>query len=190
MADGYIERFDPHRDAKGRVVESEVDYARRMRATVLSEWPIEVLIEWFHRHAGYIGRYAFLRYETFKFERRRFALTEVPGREAFRDERFCDDFADVEARIRANRTDGLAQYMLREGTWNTPIVLLCTAADPVQCPPGEVLKRPWHLLEGHRRLSFLVGLREQGRAASVHEVWCVHREGEAVGTDPGSDRHG
>jgi hypothetical protein len=165
--------FQPHRDEDRGVVESASDYVLRMRRGPLAHWPVEVLVEWLHRHADFTEDYAFLGFEHFRFERVAWDLARIPGREAFRDEGFCDDFQNVEERAADNSHDWLAHYMLKEGTWNTPIVLLGSAsASPVF--ESEQLKTPYHLLEGHRRLSFLQGLKRLKKALPEHFLWIVH----------------
>jgi hypothetical protein len=167
-------KYQPRRDEHWRRIEPVEDYVSRMRSGPLPNWPVEPLKEWLHRHADNMEDYAFLDFEGFEFEPATLDLGQLPGREAFRDERFCDSFQDVEERAAANKYDWLAHYMLKEGTWNTPIILLDNRglagflAEPT-------LKTPYHLLEGHRRLSFLQGLRRLRMARPQHEVWIVRR---------------
>jgi hypothetical protein len=54
-------------------------------------------------------------------------------------------------------------------TWNQPIILLDNP-NGITSPSGIKLKQPYHLLEGHRRLSFLCYLREQDEAKMKHEI--------------------
>ena len=166
-----LKQFDPYRDKSDWVSEDPQAYASRMQSTLLPHWPTEVLIEWFHRHARDLYRYASLGYERFRFERQTWPLDHIPGREAFDDPKFCDSFIDIERRAQ-NRHDWLAHYMLEQGTWNTPIILLNNSADEFAVG-NRPLKAPFHLLEGHRRLSFLNGLRRSGKAKSEHDVWIV-----------------
>jgi hypothetical protein len=168
----YLARFDPYRDAGDWVSEDPQIYAARMQRDLLPAWPTEVLVEWFHRHARHLNDYAFLRFETFHFSRERWPTEAIPGRDAFADPRFCDDFQDVERRAQ-ERYDWLAKYMVEHGTWNTPIILLQTPAPGMMAPGRWQLRYPLHLLEGHRRLSFLTGLRGLGKAAALHDVWLV-----------------
>jgi hypothetical protein len=71
-----------------------------------------------------------------------------------------------------SRHDWLAHYMLQEGTWNTPIILLdSTTVAAAAAAHGARLKAPFHLLEGHRRLAFLQGLIRLGKARPEHVVW-------------------
>ncbi|HAJ61325.1 MAG TPA: hypothetical protein DCP31_20405 [Cyanobacteria bacterium UBA8543] len=114
--------------------------------------------------------YAFLNLEKLRFTLETCLLEQIPGREAFKDESFCDSFQNIEERAK-NMDDWLAHYMLQEGTWNTPIVLLDNQDDRYNLLTGVLLKQPYHLLEGHRRLSFLNGLRRLNKARPRHKVW-------------------
>jgi hypothetical protein len=172
MDEEYVKRFDPIRNASDRVCEPADDYACRMKTTVLPYWPEEVLIEWFHRHIFHIDRYAALGYERFRFERELWPLAQIPGEEAFLNPTFCQNFSNVAERAATGR-DWLASYMMNTGTWNTPIVLLQSAGIAPRMIERWPLRQPVHLLEGHRRLAFLNGLRKLGKAGPEHLVWCV-----------------
>ena len=164
--------YQPHRDHNFRVIEGSQEYVQRMRRTILPHWPEELLAEWFYRHADNIDKYAFLHYESLRFKNELWPNDRIPGKEAFDDEQFCNNFMNVSERAK-NPHDWLAVYMLREGTWNTPIVLLDNHSGGKKFPNGKPLKYPYHLLEGHRRLSFLVGLKEIAKSNPVHKVWVV-----------------
>lgn len=173
----YLLQFDPYRDDGEWVSENPTAYAARMQQSLLPYWPTEVLVEWFYRHARHLYDYSFLRFEKFRFEKQRWRLDQVPGREAFADPRFCENFQDIERRSE-RPFDWLAKYMMHYGTWNTPITLLRTPIPGMVSPDGLVIRHPIHLLEGHRRLSFLVGLRRLGKAALEHDVWIVSIDGK------------
>lgn len=171
---GKSSKFQPIRDNNLNVIEGDKDYVMRMKSTILPSVPEEILIEWFHRHADCLEKYAFLEFETLMFSKETWFLEEIPSREAFDDETFCDSFSNVEKRAEY-KYDWLAKYMLETGTWNTPIVLLENKDGNFKFPYGEPLKIPYHLLEGHRRLSFLVGLKRIGIALPSHEVWIARK---------------
>jgi hypothetical protein len=141
-----------------------------MRAMLLPGWPIEVLVEWLHRHAGERSPYDFLDFPTLTFDRQTWPLDRIPGREAFGDPGLFDFYLDVEAYQRKGK-NWLADYMCEHGTWNTPIVLLDNSLAKIAYPVETPLRSPYHLLEGHRRLSFLNGLRAIGKAGETHAVW-------------------
>lgn len=112
-------QYQPHRDADWHVIELASDYISRLQGGLLRHWPTEVLGEWLHRHADFMEDYAFLGFERLRFTRVSWELAQIPGREAFRDESFCDSFQNVEVRAAENQHDWLAHHMLQEGTWNT-----------------------------------------------------------------------
>ncbi len=172
--ESYLKQFDPLRDTNGKVCEAADAYAARMQAGILSHWPAEVLKEWLHRHAHCIDLYAPLRFERMRFRPENWPDERIPGREAFLDPTFCDNFSDFLDQAQ-NDNNWLAVYMATHGTWNTPIVLL---ESKVRISIGEDLltRQPLHLLEGNKRLAFLEGLRDQGRQAAKHVVWIVNLE--------------
>lgn len=165
----------PYLGRNERLEETAEEYARRMQSTVLPHWPEEPLREWLHRHFNHLETYAFLGYENLRFDRQTWGLNSIPGREAFRDPRFCDDFSRTfEARVQKGG-DWLAEYMSEHRTWPTPVLLLENLDGNLTYPHGGKLNRPYHLLEGHRRLSFLTALRQSGRALPQHDVWLVRK---------------
>jgi hypothetical protein len=169
-------KYQPHRDEDWRIVEDGSAYAERMRSGPLPNWPEEVLVEWLHRHASHLEDYAFLVFEHLQFERVTWPTNLIPGAAAFRDERFCNNFQNVEERAAYNEHDWLAHYMLRKGTWNTPIILF-DSSSVADGSYGAKLKTPLHLLEGHRRLAFLQGLKRLGKAKPEHTIWLVRGRG-------------
>lgn len=154
-------QYQPHRDADWRVVESSSEYISRMQQGLLRHWPAEVIREWLHRLKT---EKCIVLHDSQKYGGE---LTRIPGREAFRDESFCDRFQNMEVRAADGQHDWLAHYMLKEGAWNTPIVHLDNPG-PVPIWRMKEIKTPYHLLESHRRLSFLQGLKRLGQARSVH----------------------
>lgn len=175
--DDYLKQFDPYRDENDRVCEDPDSYAARMQAGPLRHWPKELLIEWACRHNRGAVHYTFLGFENLSFRSEVWSLNSIPGREAFADPTFHDNFVDVEKRA-VNPDDWLARYMLAHGTWNTPVTFLENRDASIQFPNGQPMKSPFHLLEGHRRLSFLNGLRNIGKAGQEHTVWIATWNGQ------------
>jgi hypothetical protein len=173
MTSKYLLQFDPYRNESGDVTEDANEYSKRM-LKLLPNWPTEVLIEWLHRHNKECYRYEQLGFENFIFKKELWHLEAIPNREAFWNPKFCDNFKDVERRATKSAfVDWLAQYMLENGTWNTPPIFLQNESGEIQIDGSKYIKSPYHLLEGHRRLSFLNGLREIGKAHKEHFVWIV-----------------
>jgi hypothetical protein len=173
-----VANYLPYLDDCQRIVEPADEYVRRMQATVLPHWPEEPLVEWLHRNYNSLKDYGFLGYDSLHFELQTWDLEAIPGREAFADPGFCDDFSgSFEYRVR--EVDWLARYMNEHGTWSTPIYLLENLDGAISYPWGERLNQPYHLLEGHRRLSFLVALRHLGKALPGHQIWLARKRFDA-----------
>jgi hypothetical protein len=169
-----VEPYLPCLDEDWNRAEAEPGYLARMRVA-LPRVPDEVLREWFYRHWNDLGHYAFLDFSTLRFELQAWPLQDVPGREAFADPGFCDDFSrSFEERFK-NPHDWLARYMSEHGTSNTPVILLHNLGGKHAGTAYRPLRSPWHLLEGHRRLSFLQALRRSGRALDAHSVWIASK---------------
>ena len=135
------QKYQPIRDDDLRVIESEGNYVRRLSVTVLKSWPEEVLREWLFRHANSIEKYTFLNYKRFRFNKCIWNLDKIPGKEVFDDEGFYKDFQDIIKRAK-NPHDWLAHYMLKEGTWNTPIIILDNNSGRHRFPNGKEMKTP------------------------------------------------
>lgn len=167
--DEEYEPYSPLRDRNLNAVEPVDAYVQRMQAGPLPNWPEELLVEWLHRHSECHFYYSNLGFERLVFTFEAWPLEQIPGREAFSDPKFCDSFSGIEHR--ASPRDWLAWHMMEHGTWNTPIVLFRNEDGRAVDYRGDLLKSPYHLLEGHRRLSFLNGLRRLGKANPEHLVW-------------------
>ena len=162
----------PRLSAQDAPTERVSTYVRRMQHGLLAAWPEEVLTQWLHRHGNQVEDWSFLPYERFRFEIETWAVENLPGREAFSDPAFFDAFSrDLDYRAESNRHDWLAHYMLREGTWNTPPIVLEHLEAEYRDTGGRFLGTPYQLLEGHRRLSFAHFLKNSGRARPQHTVW-------------------
>lgn len=163
-------QYEPQKDGDGWVTEEVKTYVARMRATLLPHFPEELLVEWLYRHHDSLYTYASF-FESLRFERQTWKLQEIPGCEAFNDPKFCENFSRTfDDRVR-NPKDWLARYMNQHGTWNTPIVLLENLRGEIPSIAWAAIRQPYHLLEGHRRLSFLIALRNQGSALEEHTIW-------------------
>lgn len=165
-------KYLPYEGYDKELTETGEQYAKRIHSEVLPNFPEEVLIEWFHWQPRVIEDYAFLNFEKMKFERQVWKVEDLPGREAFRSETDFDHLSSVfEQRLRDK--NWLADNMNRHGTWPTPIILLDNRSGELKFPEGDKLKKPYHLLEGHTRRSFLSVLQADARALEEHEVFVV-----------------
>jgi hypothetical protein len=90
--DDSSELFRPFRDERNWVTEDPLEYAARMRGSLLPDWPEEVLVEWLHRHDSSHGDYSWLDFTQFRFSREVWPLAKVPGREVFARPLIFDGF--------------------------------------------------------------------------------------------------
>ena len=175
MAVVSAEEIEPFKGHDGYVVEGVDEYVCRIQQTLLPNWPEEILVEWLYRHTGCLEKYAFLDFSSLTFRRQTWPLDRIPGGEIVDDEGFCDAFAAQFSGL-ANAGEWLATYMAKARTWNTPIILLDNPKGDYFLPYGKPLKQPYHLLEGHRRLSFLCALRQSYCALEEHDVWIATKK--------------
>ncbi len=123
LLDKYIEKFFPKRNKGDWPIEDPKNYAKRIKIEYLPHFPESVLVDWFYRHWNNLDSYAWLGYETLRFELQEWELGKTPGREIFADETICDGFSgNFEERV-SGPHDWLAKYMNVHGTWNKPIIL-------------------------------------------------------------------
>ena len=164
----------PYENKDMEIIEDPYSYANRMRATVLPNFPEEVLIEWFHRHPKMIETHYFLGFEKLQFDLQVWKLDELPGCEAVISANICEHLvSEFESRLK--QESWVHVYMSQNGTWNTPILLMENSANNLMSPGGDRFKSPLHLLEGHTRLSCLIALKRLGKANDTHKVWIVRR---------------
>jgi len=167
--------YEPLRDENLNVCESLEDYLIRLRSGVLPNFPEEVLTEWFYRHHDCLHTYSSLDYQTLRFEKQQWQVEHIPGKEVFREGSYGADFA-YDFDLNLSQGNWLARYMNEHGTWNTPIILLANTQGTLVDCFGLELTRPYHLLEGHNRLEYLIVLRDRGKALAHHWVWLVSKE--------------
>jgi hypothetical protein len=169
-----VAQYLPYLDSSERSIESGKDYVRRMQTTVLPYWPEGPLLEWLYRHYQCIETYEFLGFDTFQFELQNWDLADIPVADAFADPKYFDSLTSSFEHW-VTKGEWLARYMSQNGTWNTPICLLENLNGELAYPWGDKLNQPYHLLEGHRRLSFLNALRSSGNALAKHEIWLIRK---------------
>lgn len=167
----YLPKLNPNLDLD----EEEEDYIERMRSFAPSI-PEEVAREWFFRHFECLDHYSFLDFSTLRFELQTWSVEQIPGREAFSDPKFCENFSDDFKERVKDPHNWLAHYMEQHGTWNTPIILLHNPDAKFRGNSCYLLRSPWHLLEGHNRLSFFQHLRNIGTTKAHHQVWAVFKD--------------
>lgn len=153
--------------------EDECAYVSRMQSLYLPNWPEEVLISWLWRHNnnGLPDLFPKIDPTQLLFTKESWSTSKIPGKEVFHS---LWPFEDVKNSLElyALEKDWLAEFMLKNGTWNIGVILLETENRIIKMSiTDEEMKRPYHLLEGHTRLSYLNRLIELGKSADKHDIW-------------------
>ncbi len=156
---------------------------------MLPEWPQCVLRQWLYendRSPNYE-----LSLDTFRrmsFTKTTVALKKLPDCSAMRhtgfqkiaDGRYSEahgcaarEAATKWPRMRGYSRSDLSDFVYLYGTWPAPIILADNTNGTKCFLGGESLKAPFHVLEGHHRLAWLLAMKNQGRAKPHHDVWIV-----------------
>jgi hypothetical protein len=129
--------------------------------------PENVAEQWVHRH--FTGSpYAFLPLPQLRFARQTWSLQQLA--EVTFGSHWSWSSADT-ARLDRDRDRGmpLATLMHDAGTWPEPIVLLHNP-DGLKDDTGIPMGR-FHIVEGHKRLTYLRCLAARGAPRDRHDVW-------------------
>jgi hypothetical protein len=166
----------PQKTFKPLPNETSASYVKRMQENYLPDWPAEVLDSWLHYGGGLPDLFNTLDLTKLSFRKRIWLRDEIPREEVFGTNwPFKAEMQNIDNYFANPGTYWIADYMLEHGTWNTGIIFLENQNPEQQLRTGygqgEVLKQPYHLLEGHNRLTILNRLIELGKAADEHEVW-------------------
>lgn len=155
--------------------ENSADYLSFLKQA-FPAYPDEVLQQWFARHgnSGMVLHAAYLDLERLRFELEEWPAERLPGLGC----------ADPSWKAVGHDTHGgswlrgvaekgeknwLASTMSEAGTWPTPPIVFADGGLLAGAP--NAVGGQGYLLEGHRRLSFLMNLADLGRASSKHSVW-------------------
>lgn len=155
--------------------EPESDYLARVKP-LLPSFPADVLLQWFHRHGvDAHGSYDWLNYRALTFTQEIWSTDRVLKQvRSWPDGDLLDAFAKafvVDPEIRAG---WLGSCMVDEGSWPVPPIVLRNP-DGLCDPAGTCLGQPFHLLEGHRRVSYFRAMASdpQWTLAPDHSLWLV-----------------
>ena len=154
-----------------RLKETQQEYLGRM-ADVVPNIPPDVLEQWLFRHwRGFESNWSWLDLSQVSFRQEVWSTERV-----FRqiDSLCMDLILGLSERLKSNRyvqSSWLGHFMLEEGTWPNPIIVLQNT-DNLRNPYGKIL-RPFNLLEGHHRLAYFIAMKQLSHQALQHEhtVW-------------------
>jgi len=148
---------------------------------MLPAFPDEVLSEWFYRHGSHAHSYDWLNYRELSFRR-----------EVWKTRRILDDvrswphedptelFSATFLNEPVIQSEWLVSRMKEVGSWPSPPIVLANP-NALREPSGCELGRPYHLLEGHRRIGYLRAIvHSQGVVMPEHSLWVVTVDANAV----------
>lgn len=153
------------------------DYYKRW-PDELKTIPKSIVEHWIHRHWQDFQDWIVLKPHTWKFE-----LCEFDNAEALKVDHFGDwpetfngwgrELVELEPRSET----WLGQYMLENGTFPEPIIVAKNCGHVVH-PKGfkdDYMKEPYHLIEGHFRISYLWGMIQANYHSlkGKHQVWLI-----------------
>ena len=159
--------------------ESEEEYVTRIRATVLPNFPPNVLSQWLYRHREH-ALYGELDYGTFIFdeEPQTWATEDIPIENSGAFEAVKNYAAWYDTYAGTWVCEWLCKYMGEHGTWPEPIIFIDNRSGVVRrAEAGTGVGVPYHLLEGHRRLGFFLALKRRNALAPAHKVWVASKSG-------------
>lgn len=156
--------------------EGAVDLYYELVEAHLPNFPREVIRHWLLRHSPQVRReWAHLSWPKWKFEKVQWSFEQLTKIQA-RDPGWTEVGPNSQggSHVNSKNENWLASYMKESLTWPVaPIVLEHSGLSDASSQP---LPAPLVLVEGHRRLSYLLNLGEGARKRK-HDVWLVHIEG-------------
>lgn len=157
--------------AKGEK-ESRASYLYRVQP-LLPNFPEEVLIQWLYDHSQQINDHEWLNYPSIIFEKQKWETEQIP----------IDNLGNVEAvksymnhylnGMRSEKVKPIASHFEQYGTWPIPPIFLSNPDGNLKYPSGYLCGTPYHLIEGHNRMSLFFVFKEQIKLAPKHELYLI-----------------
>jgi hypothetical protein len=168
-------RLRPLLDAAEFPAESPDEYVARV-GPLLPNMPADVLQQWFYEHwIQFEADYGWLGFTSLTFELAELATDQVPEADFGHEELLVSRTGFFERKSPFTpRMERVWRYMSEHGTWPRPVIVLENSRGSVPFPFGGGHGRPYHLIEGHNRVSCFRAFRRQGRhLAARHHMWLV-----------------
>ncbi|WP_395350100.1 hypothetical protein [Variovorax sp. UC122_21] len=169
-----LQGLEPRLGRADAPLESPEQYARRVQAA-LPNFPASVITQWFFDHSDVIEEYAWLQYESLRFECVELSESDLRRPCLARHETVAQYRNHFLRGNTSQRMSRIAQYMREFGTWPIPPIVLDNPDGAIVASWGLKYSTPYELLEGHHRLAVLYALHLE--AAGPHQVWLVRRGG-------------
>lgn len=144
---------------------------------VLSNIPVSIIEQWCYRHnEEFIKSWLSYNPEKWSFKLETFSKEDILKIDHLDGE--LKKWEDIGNRLikQSNTRLFLTNYMLNYGTFPEPIIV-ATDGGMLTHPkslPGETMKEPYQLIEGHRRLGILRAMySNEIKMQEFHQVWLL-----------------
>lgn len=151
--------------------ETLADYLVRV-GPLLPGIPPNLLAQWIYRHwRGFESNWSFIDLSRIEVLPAWLDLDIICRDINTRHMEVVERWSEMLRSNRYVRRSWLAEYMLTQGTWPEPIIVLAPDEGD-HYPDGTPMPRPYALLEGHHRLAYLRCLAQENHPLqSRHAVW-------------------
>ena len=143
----------------------------------LDNIPKCVIEQWCYRHNEiFIESWEKYHPENWTFELVDFVNNEIMQIDHLDGELDHYDYVGEKFISQPSTRGFLANYMLENGTFPQPIIVAVDGGN-IEHPrshPGEHMKEPYHLIEGHNRLGILrTMIRKKIETSQSHKIWLM-----------------
>ncbi|MCS3457096.1 hypothetical protein M2366_003209 [Aeromonas sp. BIGb0405] len=154
-----------------RNTESLPDYLDRV-APLVPFIPQNVLAQWIYRHwRGFESNWSFIDLAQHRFECEAWPTAQIVTQVGSRHMEAIARWQELLNHNSYVRRSWLGDYMLSQGSWPEPIIVLATD-EQSRYPDGRAMPAPYCLLEGHHRLAYLRAMAFEGASQQpLHQIW-------------------
>lgn len=143
----------------------------------LPNFPKDILEQWVYRHfSQFCNDYWWLEFDKFQFRKVEFENDKIMkiGSNIMEDLNYWGDDFINESNFR--RDTWLGNYMIKNRTWPKPIIVFYSEESNLKIK--KALCSPYHLLEGHLRLSYMRAFikYEEDKIPNKHSVWIATKK--------------
>ena len=170
-----IEELRPFMDGEDNVTESQNDYCSRFRSH-FSQFPNDVIAQWFYEHPNSLSQNDWLNYRTLSFGLVKIPIDAVKN-ECFHDNPFVELYRQYLLQGQLTpRIIRLVRYIKDKGSWPVPPIVLDNFDSKQVFPWGMGCSFPYQLLEGRHRFAVMITLLDAVELLAEHDVWLCRRK--------------
>ena len=130
-----FDEYLPFVDDAGEVIEERGAHCRRVRP-LLPNFPDDVLSQWIYEHWSDVGRFDWLNFPSLRFHAESWSTEQDRQCGAATHEFVQLHRKHFEAGQGGKRTDRIATYMRKHGTWPVPPLLVQNESGVLRYPGG------------------------------------------------------